>query len=225
MPSKVKKPYHAAVEVEKPEWLELLNEDIVVPALVESLAFDQDQVEQAGSVQAKLYYDASRYHLKVWKRLASLKAKLEVARAEAGLRVRSMKDAAGRKAHTEAAIAEKVTLNSAVRALSRKIDAVSVQEKYAKLLSDSYIQRQSALKVVSETRNAEINGAVRQVKMNMAVDGMREKMEQVRARTDAMPFGKVKWLKSMCSVCKKQQFRTSAGVSCVNGHGGAESAD
>jgi hypothetical protein len=177
---KIKKAQPVAA-VERPEWLALLDGDIEVRALVESLAFDPDMVERAGAEQAKLYYDASRYHLKIWRQLASLQAKLDLAKAEAGLRIRSRTKEGRGPSIPE--VADLVSLDKIVRKLSEKIRVVTAHEKYADLLVKSYMARQSALKVVSETRNAEINGAVRQVKARMASDGMREKMESLRARS------------------------------------------
>jgi hypothetical protein len=165
----------------RPDWLELLDGEIQIRGLVESLAFDPDMVERAGAEQAKLYYDASRYHLKIWRRLSALQAKLDVAKAEAGLRIRAKGNGSGRGPSIPE-VADLVSLDKFVRKLNDKIRVVTAHEKYAELLVKSYMARQSALKVVSETRNAEINGAVRTVKQRMASDSMRERMESLRSR-------------------------------------------
>lgn len=165
---------------------QLLDKKVDVPQLIDQLEFDPDDLESAELHQPGLYLEASRLNTQVMLYRERMEARHAEARANAGLKFRKRKDDAGRKVHTEGAIDALVTLDPDVMVLRRKLDKAYAYESLTKSLVITYSQRGHVLKMIGDSRNAEINSQVRSVKNNMAANKFMKHARRVRDRYDTL---------------------------------------
>jgi hypothetical protein len=169
------------------EILEIITAEVNIKRLLHRLEFSPDEIEKAAIDQPRLYLEASRFRVQMMHSRAKLLHKLEVIKAKARLRYRGQRKAAGgRGSLTEGAITSMVDSNRLVRKYRRRLDAAYVREEFGKLLVEVLRSRQSTLKVVAETRNAEINSEIRAVKDRMATADMRREAKKARHRFERM---------------------------------------
>lgn len=119
--------------------------------LIELLAVVDEDILAEAIRQPTLMVQASRYRVAKMRDRAQAIARLDAARAELALKIRNKKDAAGRKM-TEGALKERLELSPTIRRLREESDRAYEGEELAKLILESFRQRNSAIKIVADVR-------------------------------------------------------------------------
>lgn len=164
--------------------MKYLEQEIDLQKLVKELRITEEDIERAALHQPKLFLDASKYRVEKLRIKSARKARLEVLKANLGIRFR--KEADPKRKPTEVAINEKVVSHKKYRLLRKKLEEAVAQEEFAESLQESYRQRKEMLRLLTDIRNAEISQEIRQVRSQMAYDETREMSEKARRRAEEL---------------------------------------
>jgi hypothetical protein len=126
--------------------LELLEQVVDVEQLIASVPLNEDQLIEAALQQPNLVLDAGKLRIQKFHKRTMLETRLSSAKADAGLRLRRIRDVGGRKEFTEGAVKERIELNPKVRKLRQRIDLVAAEEEMGKLLQEVFRTRSDAIR-------------------------------------------------------------------------------
>jgi|HubBroStandDraft_5_1064220.scaffolds.fasta_scaffold04165_3 hypothetical protein len=172
------------MNLEPRDVLEFLSRPVDVRRLIQRLAFDLDNFDQANMEQPRLSLEAGRYRTQAALMKARLELQLETKQAELGNVLRRRGQDA-KKAPTDKAVQGKVILDPEVQSLRKRLYLAEATEVWAKQLAEAYqYQRLAVLKNIGEVRASEISNEIRTVKGRAAVDGLRRQAEKMRKRYD-----------------------------------------
>lgn len=163
-----------------------LEQEVDLEKLIKELRISEDDIERAALKQPKLYLEASRYRVNKLRVRSARFAKLEVAKAELGIKLRRQSHSSKEKKLTEAALNEIVVSNPKYRLLRKKLERAFAEEEFAKSLQESYRQRKDAIRIIADIRNAEISQEIRQARSQLAYDETRKMSEQARRRAEEL---------------------------------------
>lgn len=162
---------------------ELLDRPVDVLGLIEELAFDPDNVEQAAIKQPDLYLEAARWRVQQMRHRAKMMSKLERVTAEIGLRVRGQKYSGPRGGRPpEGMIKDTVSSNPRVRKARLKVERAYQREEFGKALAEAFRQRDGIVRLIGKLRESEMSNQIRSVKNRMAADDMSRRASRVRKK-------------------------------------------
>jgi hypothetical protein len=168
------------VSRESEELREFLDAEVQLKKLLVKLDFSDEDITRAAVETPSLYLSAGRF--RVQKMRLRLKAlhRLDIAAAEAGLRIRKEKDSKGKKLYTEPQVKEKIVLSPEVRMKRKRLDRAYEEEEFGKLLVDAFRYRKDVVRMIVDGNLAEGAGELRNAKENMVRSDMKEMGKKVR---------------------------------------------
>lgn len=166
--------------------MKYLEQEIDIEGLIRELRITEEDIEKAALRQPKLFLEASRYRVRKLQIRTARMAKLEVAKAELGIKLRRQAHEGSEKKLTEAAINELIVSNRKYRILRKKLEAAFVQEEFAKSLQESYRQKRDILRILADIRNAEISQEIRQARSQLAFDETRKMSDKARRKANEL---------------------------------------
>jgi hypothetical protein len=159
---------------------DFLNAPVQLKQLLRKLDFADEDVARAASENPSLYLSAGRFRVKKMRERMTALHRLEIAQAEAGLSLRKVRDAQGKKKYTESQIKERIVLDEAVRLKRRRLDRGYEEEELAKILLDSYRYRKDALRIIVDGNYSEGVSELRGAKEDMVRADMKKMGDRVR---------------------------------------------
>ncbi|MGI4811903.1 MAG: hypothetical protein ACRYGG_00970, partial [Janthinobacterium lividum] len=108
--------------------LDLLEEKVNLSNLLDSVYLEEERLIEAALEQPKLVLDAGKFRVQKFHKKTVYDTALKSAQADAGLRLRRIRDTGGKKEFTEAAVKERIELDPQVKKLRRKLDAALAEE-------------------------------------------------------------------------------------------------
>lgn len=117
-------------------------------ALVDRLAFSQEETQDAALEQAKCFMAAATYRIKKMRVRQEAEMHLDNLRVDYSLKMRFKHK--GTKGTTERAISEMVERVPEIRQATAELAKAKRLEEWAKLLLDAYEHRRSSIKVITQ---------------------------------------------------------------------------
>ena len=162
---------------------EFLDAPVDLRRLVDGLAFDVDQLEEAARMQPRLNLEAGRFRVQKIRAHAVAKLEYDQTAAQEKTKIRKFINDKGKpKYSTEGAVAERSLANPALIRLRQKVDAAQEAEELAKMLTESYKQRSMMILVVGRIQSAEVNSEVQDVRSRVAQEEVNKIRTKARIR-------------------------------------------
>jgi hypothetical protein len=165
---------------------EFLVRPFKLQKMVNRLDFLETDVIGAAREQPKLYLEAARYRVAKMRARSKALAQLDVAKSEAGLRLRKKKDSEGKKKYTEPAIKEMIAADPDVAVAQKALDRAYSEEEFAKLLVEAYRYRKDALKIVVEANFAEVSKEFKELRIASETQGLQRLKQRARRKLDSL---------------------------------------
>jgi len=164
--------------------LKALSKPVDVRRLIDKLAFDLDDLEDAAMHQPSLRLKSGRLQVQMMLRKSQLKRELAAIIGKKSIRIRRKHG----NSYTATAIKNELGYDSEVRHAQRKLDEAEALEAYAADLTESYKERSMAILNLTKLRASETNSELRAVKNQSEVEAMRKKAHHMRNRLEQEDF-------------------------------------
>lgn len=157
----------------------LLDSKVNMVKLIDRLAFDPDELEEAAVEQPGLYLEASRWRIQQMKLRLVRAAKVERLKSKVGLAQRREKHTHRGERITEGHIKDIVELNPRLRKARIRLERAYLLEEFGKSLVETFRQREHMVRELLQSRGQEISSEIRQVKNRMAGNDIRKKARKL----------------------------------------------
>lgn len=158
--------------------LKALTKPVDVKKLIDQLAFDLDDLEEASMNQPKLRLRAGRVNRQMMLKKAALKRELSAIIGKKSIHIRQKHG----NSYTATAIKNELGYDSDVRHAQKKFDEAEAVEAFAGDLADCFKERSMVLLSLTRLRGSEVASELRAVKGHEEIDGLREKARHMRSR-------------------------------------------
>lgn len=128
--------------------LALLEERVDIEKLLRKVPLSESELIEAALSQPKLILEAGKVRINAFHKRTMLETRLALREAQAGLRLRRIRDSGGKKEFTEGAVKERIQLNPKVRKLRKSVDKSLAEEEMGKLLQEVFRQRSDSIRVI-----------------------------------------------------------------------------
>src|SRR5579863_7016089 len=136
--------------------LALIRKHIDIKAITDNISFMDEAVAEAAREQPELYLKASIYRVQKMRKKQAREARLKLHKAELARRVRITLLEEGQGRVTDKQIEERVSRNSNIQELERRLRGAEQEEELAKGLLQTLQMRRDALKISAELIGAEV---------------------------------------------------------------------
>jgi hypothetical protein len=160
----------------------LLDTPVALEQVLNKLDFTEEDILRAAMENPSLYLMAGTFRVQKMRKRMKAQHRLDLAQAEAGLRIRKIRTPDGKKKYTEPQIKEKIVLEDDVKENRQKLDGAFEEEEFSKLLLDSCRYRKDALRIIVDGRLSEAAGELREAKEGMVRSDMRKRSQQLRKK-------------------------------------------
>lgn len=138
-----------------------IEQEVDLHDLIDTLDFSDEDIESAATQQPGLFLEAARFRVQKMRQRAQAEFRLDLAAANRAVQLREIKSEDGKKVFTEPAIKERVMKTKKVRIIRRKMERAFEAEEFGKLLVEAFRQRKDAIKIVMDSRLAEVGGDIK----------------------------------------------------------------
>ncbi len=158
--------------------LKALSKPVDVRKLIDKIAFDLDDLEEASMNQPKLRLTAGRLQVQMMLRKAQLKRELAAVIGKKSIRIRQKHG----NSYTATAIKNELGYDSEVRHAQRKLDEAEALEAYASDVTDAIKERSMVLLSLTRLRGSEISNELQSVRGHAATQELWEQARKLRDR-------------------------------------------
>jgi hypothetical protein len=159
----------------------ILDEPVDLKGLLKKLDFTEEDLIRADLEQPRLYMEASRFRVRLMRKVIQAEAALELVSVGSALRIRKKYRELG-KSITESAIKERVANNPDVQDCKKRLGEVEAMEEWAKLLLEAFKMRRDAVKILAEVLGAEANAEIRHQRKEFELEGYSKLKDRVRKK-------------------------------------------
>ena len=128
--------------------LSLLEQKVNLDWLLSKVPLREEELIEAALEQPKLILASGMVRVNAFHKRTLYENRYSLYQAQAGLRLRRIRDAGGKKEFTEGAVKERIQLQPKVQKVRRRLDKALAEEEMGKLLQEVFRQRSDSLRVI-----------------------------------------------------------------------------